>query len=160
MGTANDELFAKFVRENQDKIYRFAYSYVKNEEIALDMVQDAIVLALENMTSLRKIEYMKSWFYRILINECLKNLRSQKRMNLLPLEDEMIEDPAALNVFETDEMLSLIDCLDQSMKTIIFLRFYEDMKLEQIAEITNTNLSTVKTRLYRALQILRANYKE
>ena len=72
------ELIA-FIREKQERFYRMAYSYVKNQESALDLVQDAIVQALQKRHTLREPEHMKSWFYRILINECLACLRREKR---------------------------------------------------------------------------------
>ena len=55
--------FAGFVHENQHKFYRLAYSYVKNRDEALDLVQEAVVRALQKLSALRQPEYMKTWFY-------------------------------------------------------------------------------------------------
>ena len=144
--------FAGFVHENQHKFYRLAYSYVKNRDEALDLVQEAVVRALQKLSALRQPEYMKTWFYRILVNECLMYLRKRKIVNL-PYEDLLSESVST--DLSSLEMLSCIEKLEPKLKTVVFLRFYEDMKLEEIANVTETNLSTVKSRLYRALKLLR-----
>ncbi len=145
--------FAGFVHENQHKFYRLAYSYVKNRDEALDLVQEAVVRALQKLSALRQPEYMKTWFYRILVNECLMYLRKRKIVNL-PYEDELLPESVSTDLSSL-EMLSCIEKLEPKLKTVVFLRFYEDMKLEEIANVTETNLSTVKSRLYRALKLLR-----
>lgn len=96
---------------------------------------------------------MKTWFYRILVNECLMYLRKRKIVNL-PYEDELLSESVSTDLSSL-EMLSCIEKLEPKLKTVVFLRFYEDMKLEEIANVTETNLSTVKSRLYRALKLLR-----
>ena len=63
---------------NQNQFYRAAYSYVKNREAALDVVQNAICKALEHYDKLQSKEAMASWFYRIVINESLMYLRKEK----------------------------------------------------------------------------------
>lgn len=72
-----------FITENQEKLYRFAVSQMKDRDAALDTLQNAIVKALENYTAIRKPEYMKTWFYRILLNECHGYMRKNSRK--LPL---------------------------------------------------------------------------
>lgn len=64
-----------FIRENQQQFYRLAFSYVRDSETAMDLVQDAIVKAIQNMHTLRQPDRLKTWFYRILVNECLMYLR-------------------------------------------------------------------------------------
>lgn len=150
--------FVSFVQENQHKFYRLAYSYVKNQDEALDLVQEAVVRALQKLDTLRQPEYIRTWFYRILVNECLTYLRKQKRMPSMPLEEDLLPEPVA--EVTPLEMLSLIEKLEPHLRTIIFLRFYEGMRLEDIAKTTDTNLSTVKSRLYRALKLLRLEITE
>ena len=85
-------------------------------------------------------------------------LRKRKIISL-PLESELLPDPS-YETPEPVELLSYIEKLDPTLKTVIFLRFYEEMKLEEIAKVTQTNLSTVKSRLYRALKLLRLEIVE
>ena len=68
-----------YLLTNQEKFYRLAFSYVHNPDAALDVVQNAIVKALEHYNSIRNIKYIKTWFYRVLVNECLTALQKGKR---------------------------------------------------------------------------------
>ena len=148
---------ALFVENNQERFYRIAYTYVKSREDALDVIHDAIVKALQSYHTLRRPEYAKTWFYRILINECNSFLRKNRR--LLSWEDGLAQQ-ASENLFDIykDEYIDLyaaVKKLSPDMKTAVVLRFFEEMKLEEIAEITSTNLDTVKSRMRRALNYLK-----
>jgi len=152
------ETFAAFVRENQTQFYRLAYGYVHDPDTALDLVQDAVLKALQKLDGLRHPEYLRTWFYRVLVNECISHLRKNRQAALPLLEDvaaaepEEKPDPAA--------MRAMVLRLPPDLQAVVFLRFYEDMKLADIAAATGTNLNTVKTRLYRALRLLRTDFNE
>ena len=81
------EILIDYVKENQEKLYRVAFSYSKNEEAALDIVQEAITKALKNINKLREENYIKTWFYRILINESLQYIKKNKRIITCGLEE-------------------------------------------------------------------------
>ena len=143
-----------YIVSHQEDFYRLAFSYVKNRDAALDVVQESIVRALSKSDSLRQPEYMKTWFYRILLNESMNHYRRNKR--LVPLEDSVADGPApAGDPAERLDLYAAIDRLDPKEQAIIRLRFFEDMKLEEIARITGVNLNTVKSRLYKSLRKLR-----
>lgn len=148
------QLLVDHITAGQADFYRLAYSYVKNRDAALDVVQESIVKALSKVDSLREPSYLKTWFYRILINESMNYFRQSK--NLLPYDEAALDraeeggDPAErLDLYAAIERLSLND------QTVIRLRFFEDLKLEEIAQITDANLNTVKSRLYKALRKLK-----
>ena len=110
--------------------------------------------ALTKIDSLREPAYLRTWFYRILLNESMNHFRRGRR--LVPLEDTLADRAAP----ETDPGLRLdlydaLERLDLKEQTVIRLRFFEDMKLEEIALATHTNLNTVKSRLYKGLRKLR-----
>ena len=96
------ETFAAFVRENQTQFYRLAYGYVHDPDTALDLVQDAVLKALQKLDGLRHPEYLRTWFYRVLVNECISHLRKNRQAALPLLEDvaaaepEEKPDPAAM----------------------------------------------------------------
>ena len=81
------EILIDYVKKNQEKLYRIAFSYSKNEETALDIVQEAITRALKNINKLKNEEYVKTWFYRILINECLQYIKKNKRIITCELQE-------------------------------------------------------------------------
>lgn len=143
-----------YIVAGQGDFYRLAFSHVKNRDAALDVVQESIAKALSKCDSLREPSFMKTWFYRILINESMNYYRSNRR--LVPFDE--VEDNRAVTDRDPGERLDLyaaIDRLSQAEQAIIRLRFFEDLKLEEIAQITNTNLNTVKSRLYKGLKRLR-----
>lgn len=159
MPDAYDDV-VQYIVSHQEQFYRVAYSYVRSREDALDVVQSAICKALEHQESLRNPQAVKSWFYRILVNEALSMLRRAKKET--PLEEQMMEqmiyEEAAYD--QDQQAYALVTRLPEPQRTVIILRYYEEMTLGEIAEITGANLNTVKTRLYSALEKLNKFWKE
>lgn len=149
------EILIDYVKKNQEKLYRIAFSYSKNEETALDIVQEAITRALKNINKLKNQEYVKTWFYRILVNECLQYIKKNKRIITCELQE--IENKIVWNdniSIDGIGVYKYVQTLNEKLKTVIILRFFEDMKIDEIAQITKTNVNTVKSRLYRGLEEL------
>ena len=145
------EILVDYIKNNQEKLYRVAFSYSKNEEEALDIVQEAITKALKNIGKLKEEKYVKTWFYRILINESLQYIKRNKK--LITCELKEIESKLEWNDNITVEGIDIyqkIQSLNEKLQTVIILRFFEDMKIEEIAKITN-----VKSRLYKGLKELK-----
>ena len=118
-----------YIVAHQEEFYRLAYSYVKNRDAALDVVQESIVKALAKSDTLRRPEYLKTWFYRILLNESMNHHRRAKR--LVPLEDTLLETPVpARDPGERLDLYDAIERLDWKEQTVVRLRFFEDMKLD------------------------------
>jgi len=137
-----------------------AYSYVRNQDSALDVVQNAICKGLEKCYDLRNPAAIKTWFYRIVVNEALQYLREHKR-EVISAQEEMPEAVYIEPAYENErEVYEEVQKLAEPMRTIVVLHFYEELTLKQIAEITKTNLNTVKSRLYSALKKLEKNMKE
>ena len=150
------EILIDYIENNQEKLYRVAFNYLKNEESALDVVQESIEKALKNIEQLKEKEYIKTWFYRILINECLQYIKKNKRIITCELQE--IENKIEWNDNITTEGIDIynhIQKLNEKVRTVIILRFFEDMKIEEIATITKTNVNTVKSRLYKGLKELK-----
>ncbi|HHY72569.1 MAG TPA: sigma-70 family RNA polymerase sigma factor [Bacillus bacterium] len=145
----------RFITENKENVYRLAFSYVKNAENALDIVQDSIHKALSSLATLKSEEAMKSWFYRIVVNTSLDFLRKQKRIQLV--DDKTLEfySPTSEDVYPDVDLEKALEELPYAFRTVVVLRYFEDLKIEEIAEVMNENISTIKTRLYQALRKLR-----
>lgn len=141
------------VLENYQKYYRLAYSYVHNESDALDIVQEGAYKAILNSHTLKKREYMETWIYRIMINEAIQFLRKNRKADMLTLDE--LELRAKEDTYENIDLQRALEKLNEPEGTIIKLRFFEDMKIEDIAQILGENVNTVKTKLYRTLKALR-----
>lgn len=172
---------------NYEKYYRLAYSYVKNESDAQDIVQESAYKAMKSCHLIKEESYISTWIYRIVVNTSLDLIRRNKK-ELLHLAKERLsyENSSSKNItienssnnnysdkklssrnysyesfsYETNygdpDILSVLDELKDEDKMIVILRYFEDQKLEDIAEITGDNLNTVKTRLYRSLKKLKS----
>jgi len=154
------QLVENYIVENQHAHYRLAFSYVKNKESALDIIQDSIMKALRSIDSLEQTEYLKTWFYRILINTSIDFIHKNKRMTVV--EDEVLDFHLPSHEMDVPDidLYEAIDHLAPKQKTLIILRFFEDMKIEDIATTLGVNQNTIKTRLYTALRKLRTNMEE
>lgn len=153
------EQLVAYILENQNRFYRLAYSYTKNQEDALDAVQNAVCKALEAFESIRNPGAIKTWFYRILINESLHILQKRKKEAMSSdLEDvDMVYHEKAYDQQSVEEEL---DQLESDVQQIIRLRFFEEMSLKEISHIMGYNVNTVKTKLYRGLKQLRQTMQE
>lgn len=143
-----------YIEGNQQAFYRLAFGYAKNADAAMDIVQEAVVKALSNVHKLRRVETMRTWFYRILVNESLTYLRKNKRFVYDESQMEKLQSKQRDTAQEMD-VWQAVQSLPPKLRTVILLRFFEDMKLEEVAQVTQSNLSTVKTRLYKALDVLK-----
>lgn len=151
----NRDYVTKFIIENREGYYRLAYTYVKNQQDALDIVQEAICKALESQHKLKNPDGIKSWFYKIVVHTALDFLRKSNKIVLT--QDEILEDigGSRSDNYEDTDLMSALDRLSDENKTIVVLRYFEAMKLQDIASIMNIPESTVKTKLYSSLKKLR-----
>ncbi len=160
MKNSRELLIEKLLIENYEKYYRLAFSYVHNEADAMDIVQEGAYKAMLKWESLEREDFVETWIYRIMLNEIFSMLRKRTR------NEESMADPDCLEEIPADtpaDSLSLRDALDQLQpkeKALVELRYFEDLKLEEIAGALDENLSTVKSRLYRTLRKLRIALEE
>jgi RNA polymerase sigma-70 factor, ECF subfamily len=150
-----EQQIADYAITYKENHFRLAYSYVKNVDDALDIVHESIYKAMSSMDSLKNPRYIKTWFYRIVVNTSLDFLRKQSR--LIVTEDEIITrlSLGAADNYQDIDLKRALEDLPHSYRSVIVLRYFEDLKIEEIAEILNENVNTVKNHLYKALEKLR-----
>ena len=143
----------QILTEIYERYYRLAYSYMRNEDDALDVVQESAYRAIRDCRKVRNKDYLSTWIYRIVVNTALDMLRRKKKETTT---EELPEIPVE-DQYRDLELRTVLNQLDDKSRTIILLRYFEDLKLEDIADIVGDNLNTVKARLYRSLKKLRLN---
>lgn len=144
------EKVEKKLLDSYESLYRLAFSYVRNEEDALDIIQESAYKAIKNAKSIREEDYIKTWLWRIVINtslDCIK--KNHKECSLDSIVEKGKED-----VYTDFDTRRALDVLNHKERTIITLRFFQEWKLEEIAKVLNININTVKTLLYRSLKKL------
>jgi RNA polymerase sigma-70 factor (ECF subfamily) len=160
LNISNYDKLVEYIIQNQNKFYRIAYCYAYQKEAALDIVQNAICKGLENYGGLRNENAIKTWFYRILINECLLYLNKYKR-EILCEPAEIREDTYYEEAYEAKpEIYQKVCELPEHLKAVVILHYFEELTLKEISQSLDVNLSTVKTRLYTALRRLRKEMED
>ncbi len=150
------EVLSEYIIANQEKFYRLAYSYMQNEQDALDMVSEAVVSAYEAFKSLRNPQGLRTWFYRILVNKCLDALRRKQReqpetdsvFSSLSFEEKGYDDTGKV-------LYEAVCLLPDKIKNVIILKYYEEFTFGEIAKITGLNVNTVKSRVYAGIEMLK-----
>ena len=139
------------IQQEKEKLYRTAFSYVKNKTDALDVFQQTVLLAIESIHQLREPKYFSTWLMRICINVSLGVLEKQKKLILMndvktrSFSSDLETSPEKL------DLLNAIFQLDEKYKTVLVLKYYEDLTFEQIAEVLDEPIGTVKSNGRRAL---------
>lgn len=146
-----EKIVEEVILKNYNRYYRLAYSYVHNDADASDIVQNGAYKAILNCKSLRQEAYADTWVYRIMLNEIF---RSFSKNATVPLESMAVEEGKE-DRYEDFDLREALNSLEKEDRAVVELRYFEDMKLEEIAQILNENLSTVKSRLYRSIRKLR-----
>lgn len=145
-----------YIKENQEKLYRFACGYINNNDMAIEALQNAIIKAMVGYSKIRHKQYLNTWFHRILINEC-KNLLRKKSNYLSFEENEYLESPfvdATLHL----AMQDVLNKIEWKYREIIYLKHYQDWTFAEIANILKISESTVKSRYYKGLQLLKKEW--
>ncbi|MBS5957459.1 MAG: RNA polymerase sigma factor [Clostridiales bacterium] len=137
--------------DNYDKYYRLAYSYVKNEQDALDIVQESAYRVIRDLDKLKERKYLSTWIYRIVINTAIDTLRKKKRETVSYEDIEIVHE----DQYKEEDPLEILNVLEDKDRALVILKYLEDWKLEEISEALDMNISTVKSRLYRALKKLK-----
>jgi RNA polymerase sigma-70 factor (ECF subfamily) len=151
--------FCSLVEQKKDNLYRIAFMYVKNQEDALDIVHEAVYKAYISLDKLKDSTYFNTWLTRIVINCSLNHIRKNKKA-LNFQEYSFWPAPKEENKEEFMDLYEAVDNLNGKYKTVIILKYFEDLTISSIAEIMDCPLNTVKTYLHKALKLLRIQLKE
>ena len=149
----------KYIIDNKDSFYRIAYSYTKNEEDALDVVQEAMYKALYSVENIKEVNYIKTWFYKILVRTSIDFIRKNRKYNNMT-DIDLVDETGEYDKYTDLDLRRALGELPIEYKSIIILRFFEDLKIEEVAIILDENVNTVKTRLYTALKKLKLKIEE
>ncbi|MCR4956756.1 MAG: sigma-70 family RNA polymerase sigma factor [Lachnospiraceae bacterium] len=146
----------EIILSEYNRYYRLAYSYVHNDADACDVVQNGAYKAIRASHTLKNIDYAGTWVYRIMLNEIFDFCRKRKFESLDDMEWERGEE----DTYTDFDLHEALDTLSEEEKMIVELKYFEDMKLEEIADLMNINISTVKSKLYRSMKKLRVQLED
>jgi len=163
--SVNDQLYHTEMVPHMTLLYNYALRLTGNEDDAKDLLQDTYLKAFRFIDKYEKGTNAKAWLFRILknsfINNYRKNVRTPDQVEYNEVEEfvDLIKDHTAQstdlrkdfydNLLE-DEVVTAMDSLTEEFRTIIILSDLEEMTYEDIAEILEIPLGTVRSRLHRA----------
>ncbi len=157
----DQEAFRRVLDFHGDHLYRVALLITRDASLAEEAVQESLLAAWKKIRSFKAGTNLRAWLNRILIN-CIGMMQRRKRLPTTPVEDALPladtragPEQSALNA-ETAAMLqSALRTLSVEHRTVLVLRFFNDLSLPEIAESTGWRVGTVKSRLHRATAALR-----
>ena len=143
--------FEELVLRYQDFVYALVFNIVKTEESAKDVVQEVFLRVYKSIRRFERKSSFKTWLYRIAFNTALAHLKREKP--LAAIEDQELSDSMVKPAKDHTLKLTLdklIAKLKPELQAVIMFHYYDDLKYEEIAEVLDCPLGTVKIRLYRA----------
>ena len=148
-----DSEFVSLFHSYENVLYRMAFMYLRNESDALEAVSETVYKAYRDRDSLKASEHFHTWITRVLINTCLNQIKRNKRAQ--SASEDFLNCNSAYYVTDEVEQRFLIDAAVASLKpeykTVVLLRFYQDMSIKDTAAVMGKGENTVKTMTRRAL---------
>jgi RNA polymerase sigma-70 factor (ECF subfamily) len=147
-------------RRYQLPLYVYVFELVRNEQSALDIVQETFIASARHLGSLREDHKFGSWLFGIAHQKCIQRWRQRKEILLdeipeLPDDGESGPDDLLIRREQEAEFMNLLDHLPPPQRAVLLLHYIEDFPIEEIARITETQPGTVKSRLHYAKRALR-----
>ncbi len=157
LAIAGDEKAFEYLMDiSKEGLYRAAFAYVKNEEDAIDILQETVYKAYMSIDKLKEPKYFKTWITKILINTAINFINKERKLvsivDNLSTQSIYYEDS---KVEERLDILNSIDMLDDKHKNVIVLKYFQDLTIAEISQVLDCPIGTVKTYLNKALSKLR-----
>jgi RNA polymerase sigma-70 factor (ECF subfamily) len=161
--------FGQLVTRYQDRLYNTVVHVVGSSDTAYDVVQDAFVQAYVKLDKFERASAFYTWLYRIAVNLAISRRRREKPMTSVDQVREVLgqeptdgADPPAAQLEQRERACQVhqaLAALSEEHRTILTLREMEDFSYEQIAEILDLPVGTIRSRLHRARMQLREQLK-
>jgi RNA polymerase sigma-70 factor, ECF subfamily len=132
---------------------------VRDHDLARDAVQDALVRCWRDLPTLRDPVAFDAWLHRLLVNACLDQVRRQRRrpveVELTPIHDPTMADFSG-QLIDRDLLQRALGTLDPEWRAIVVLHYFLEYPLPEVARMVGVPLGTAKSRLHRAIAVLRS----
>ena len=168
------DLFARLLAAHQDKLYRVAYRMAGHHEDAQDLLQDALLEAYRSFKKFQRGSYFDKWLYRIMTNTFIDRQRHKKRVGTVESLDaplpglgegegagrdipDWADEPSrrVLKDKFDEPVQKALDALPPEFRMVLILSDVEEFSYEEISEMMDTPIGTVRSRLHRARAMMR-----
>lgn len=155
----DNHAFYQLMQMHKERLYRVSYAFLRNEQDALEAIQETTCRAYLKLTQLKQPAFFSTWLTRILIHCCIHEQKRQQRWNMEDRDRELADS----RVDHTDDRLLLQDAmakLSPAQRQIIILKYFEDLTIREIATLLDHPEGTIKTWLHKALGALRHDLRK
>lgn len=156
----------RWMREYGTEILRIAYLYVGDFQTAEDIFQEVFLKAYQSFADFKGKSSVKTWLIRIAINSCKDYLKSAWKRRVAPMDEAMEQSLCSPDVYEQTErkvdagkVREAVFLLPEQYREVIICFFYQELSLEETAQALHLPTGTVKSRLSRAKERLKALLK-
>lgn len=152
----DENAFAELIDKYKPAIYKTAKAILKDEDDVCDAIQETALSIYKNIKNLKNQKYLKTWLIRITINKCYDIIAKQKlnKEKIEKLNINEIHSDFDKNIIEQADLEMALSLLDEDLKTITVLYYYDDLSVSEISSILNIPKGTVKSRIFRAREKL------
>ena len=151
--------FGELVKKYEKFVYNTAYAFLLNREDAFDVSQNSFIKAWRNISSFEEKSSFSTWIYRITVNSAKDFLVSKNKNSTLEIDEQVKDLSSPESEYIKKESLSniemAINSLEEDLKEVVLLREIEELSYNEISEVLEIELGTVKSRLSRARAKLR-----
>jgi len=149
--------FADLLREHQSLVYSLAYHALGDRAAAEDLTQEVFLALHEHLGKLESEAHVKAWLMRVTANRSIDEIRRRRYRRGPSLEQtsEPVREPLQEEMVLRDEVRRLVATLPATARTILILRYQEELELAEIARLLEVPVQTVKSRLHRSVNLLR-----
>lgn len=159
-----DEMMKRYGQE----ILQLVYSYVNNKELSEDLTQDIFVKCYKSLHTYKGKAKLKTWLWRIAINHCKDYLKSWYTKKVILTENEstymgLQKESVEQTVIQQDEdsrLASAVMNLPIKYREVIYLFYFEELPIKEIANLIEVNENTVKTRLRKGKELLKRDWRD
>ncbi len=156
-GTESSEAFGRLSDRAIDRCYSLAGYLLGDAAEAQDVTQETMIRAWRARASLRREDAFEGWLDRILVNTCIDRMRRRKAIQFVDVEGvpEIAARDPFRDLLSRDELGRALDVLTPEQRTVVVLRFWRDLSVDEIASRMGCPSGTVKSRLHNAIVALR-----
>ncbi|ODS89827.1 RNA polymerase sigma factor [Chryseobacterium lacus] len=150
----------------QSRLYWHIRRMIVDHDLAQDVLQDTFIKVYQNFHQFKQESKLYTWLYRIATNEALQQLNKLKRMNRTDEDPEyhlvnMVADNISAEADEIQVLLQkAIQTLPEKQKLVFMMRYYDDLPYEEISNIVDMSVGTLKTNYHYAKQKIETYIKE
>ncbi len=158
-GNNENYIFNLIIRKYQERLYWQIRKILISHEDSDDALQNTFIKAYENLKNFREESSLYTWLFRIATNEALLLLKKRKRKYILPLtnlqsqlEEALVSDSYCNGDEMQMKLQKAILTLPEKQRIVFNMKYFDDMKYEEIAEILNTSVGALKASYHHAIK--------